>query len=87
MKRFIFCLLVVFCWLSFVLSVFVEDFDFIDEKGKVLKNFKGKCICVLFFFQNYLCFVILIRMKYNYFVSSREYKFVFVELFYLWVNE
>lgn len=40
MKRSILCLLVVLCWSSFALSALVEDPDFIDEKGKALKNFK-----------------------------------------------
>lgn len=37
------CLLVVLCCASFALNVFGDDSDFIDEKGKALKNFKGKC--------------------------------------------
>lgn len=53
MKRSILCLLVVLCWSSFALSALVEDPDFIDEKGKALKNFKGKCICALSLPQNY----------------------------------
>ena len=63
MKRFILCLLVVLCWSSFALSTLVEDPDFIDEKGKALKNFKGKCICALSLPQNYLRLVILIKRR------------------------
>lgn len=87
MKRSILCLLVVLCWSSFALSALVEDPDFIDEKGKALKNFKGKCICALSLPQNYLRLVILIRTKHNYSVSSREYKLALVESFHLRVNE
>ena len=87
MKRSILCLLVVLCWSSFALSALVEDPDFIDEKGKALKNIKGKCICALSLPQNYLNLVILIRTKHNYAVSSREYKLALVESFHLRVNE
>ena len=87
MKRSILCLLVVLCWSSFALSALVEDPDFIDEKGKALKNFKGKFICALSLPQNYLRLVILIKTKHNYSVSSREYKLALVESFHLRVNE
>lgn len=43
-----YCIFVVFCCLRLFLSVFNDDIgDFIDEKGKVLNNFKGK---IFFFF-------------------------------------
>lgn len=87
MKRSILCLLVVLCWSSFALSALVEDPDFIDEKGKALKNFKGKCICALSLPQNYLRLVTLIKTKHNFSVSSREYKLALVESFHLRVNE
>lgn len=42
MKGSVHCLLVVLCCSSFALSVLGDDSDFIDEKGKALKNLKGK---------------------------------------------
>ena len=45
------CLFIVFCFLNFASSVPSDDSDFIDEKGKALKNLKGKprflsrCLC------------------------------------------
>ena len=42
MKRVFQCLLVALCSLNFALTVYSDDSDFIDEKGKALRHLKGK---------------------------------------------
>ena len=47
MKGHIPCLLVALCSLNFALTVYGDDSDFIDEKGKALRHLKGKMNDVL----------------------------------------